>query len=207
MILQERQSFLLCRHQNAISNNHSIDDKSHHTGSENGTGHDKRTENNSTQDINSSTVNIPFNAELRLRAYQEQRKLIELTQSETVISDLGNKALAIDNSIENQTEMIIKNDEDFYNFPQNINYMLIKVQNNIVQKSDLEYQYLVNVLNNNKNTVEDPQQLQEIMRKEQFYLTRRKPFMQNSEFQSYSQVLNQFSNIVECQQYAQQSIL
>ena len=194
-------------HQNTISNNHSIGEQSHQSSKGNEKGHKREgsAENNSTQSVQSSTVNISFNAELRLRAYQEQRKLVEPNQSEAIALNSEIKALSIESTVEKSMGMMRENDGNSNVFSQNINYMLDEVQNNIVKKSEPGYQYLVNVLNNNKNTVEDPQQLQEIMRKEQFYLSRRKPFMPNSDFQSYSQVLSQFSNIVGRQQYANQS--
>lgn len=197
-------------HQNSISNNHSIDDKNHQSAGDNERSVERRSkqiEENSTQGVYASTVNISFNAELRLRAYQEQRKLVEPNNNGAERVHSEGIELSNDNNPEKQIDLVVQNEEKVLNFPQNVNHMLTEVQNNIVKESDPGYQYLVNVLNNNKVTVEDPQQLQEIMRKEQFFLSRRKPFMQNSDFQSYSQVLSQFSNIVERQQYAHQSLL
>ncbi|MBE9526535.1 MAG: hypothetical protein IME94_06120 [Proteobacteria bacterium] len=197
-------------HQNSISNNHSIDDKNHQStgGNERSVGsRSKQVDENSVQGDYAGTVNISFNAELRLRAYQEQRKCIEPNNNEAERVHSEGIELSNDNNPEKQIELVVQNEEKVLDFPQNVNHMLTEVQNNIVKESDPGYQYLVNVLNNNKATVEDPQQLQEIMRKEQFFLSRRKPFMQNSDFQSYSQVLSQFSNIVERQQYAHQSLL
>ncbi|MCU7837396.1 MAG: hypothetical protein KZQ83_19420 [gamma proteobacterium symbiont of Taylorina sp.] len=191
-------------HQNSISNHHSIDDASHQSGNGGDADRGRQAENSGTQEINSSTVNISFHAELRLRAYQEQRKVIMESTSQQ--PELEKNHLKDKTALpEKQVESISKNDEDSYPFSLGISNMLSEIQKNIVQKSDPGYQYLVNVLNNNKSTVEDPQQLQEIMRKEQFFLSRRKPFMQNSDFQSYSQVLSQFSNIIERQQYAHPS--
>lgn len=197
-------------HQNSIYNNHSIDDKNHQSAGDNERSVERRSkqiEENSTQGVYASTVNISFNAELRLRAYQEQRKLVEPNNNGAERVHSEGIELSNDNNPEKQIELVVQNEEKVLDFPQNVNHMLTEVQNNIVKESDPGYQYLVNVLNNNKVTVEDPQQLQEIMRKEQFFLSRRKPFMQNSDFQSYSQVLSQFSNIVERQQYAHQSLL
>ena len=197
-------------HQNSISNSHSIDDKSHQSTGGNekrGEHHSKQIEESSVQGVYASTVNISFNAELRLRAYQEQRKLVEPNNNGAERVHSEGIELSNDNNPEKQIELVVQNEEKVLDFPQNVNHMLTEVQNNIVKESDSGYQYLVNVLNNNKATVEDPKQLQEIMRKEQFFLSRRKPFMQNSDFQSYSQVLSQFSNIVERQQYAHQSLL
>ena len=192
--------------QNSVSSHHSIDDKAHQSNNANETDkrHEEQTEDNSSNGISSSTVNISFNAELRLRAYQEQRKIVEAVQSESETVHSENISLSIDTFEDKATDRILHIDGKSYDFPQNVSHMLTEVQNNIVKESEPGYQYLVNVLNNNMNTVDNPQQLQEIMRKEQFYLSRRKPFMQNSDFQSYSQVLNQFTNIVERQQYIHQ---
>jgi t-SNARE complex subunit (syntaxin) len=87
-------------------------------------------------------------------------------------------------------------------FSNKINQILSEVEQNIVQTSEPGYQYLVNMLNNYQPDVENPEQLQEIVRKEEFYLSRRKPFMESAEFQSHSQVLSQFSNIISRQQYS-----
>ena len=192
-------------HQNSISNRHSIDEHKHQSGHEHGRGQDHSGQyDEGTPRVNSSTVTISFNAELRLRAYQEQRKVVEPAHNNNS-AHLESINVSGDKLSEQAMTLIDHSDEQDHNFSQNINHMLSEVENNIVQKTDPGYQYLVNVLNNNKEIARDPQQLQEIMRKEQFFLSRRKPFMQNSDFQSYSQVLNQFSNIVERQQYSNQS--
>jgi len=196
-------------HQNSISNHHSIDDASHQSANGNGAGNgrDKQSQDNNAQNVNASTVNISFHAELQLRAYQEQRKAVMDTVqpgSAIVSSENVNNSL---NALPERQVDISNNEENAQSFPKNITTMLSEIQNNIVQKSHPGYQYLVNVLNNNRMIAEDPQQLQEVMRKEQFFLSRRKPFMQNADYQSYSQVLSQFSNIVERQQYDHQSIL
>ena len=192
-------------HQNSIANKHSIDDQTRQNNANNERREGQTEEGRSSNGISSATVNISFNAELRLKAYQEQRKIVEPMPNELAAVHSEKISLSLETTADKQIEQMIQTDSEGYEFSQNINHMLSEVQNNIVKKSDPGYQYLVNMLNNHMNTVEDPQQLQEIMRKEQFYLTRRKPFMQNSDFQSYSQVLNQFTNIVERQQYAHQS--
>ena len=193
-------------HQNSISNRHSIDEHKHQSGHEHERGQDHSGQyDEGTPRVNSSTVTISFNAELRLRAYQEQRKVVEPAHNDNNSAHLESINVSGDKLSEQAMMLIDHSDEPDHNFSQNINHMLSEVENNIVQKTDPGYQYLVNVLNNNKEIARDPQQLQEIMRKEQFFLSRRKPFMQNSDFQSYSQVLNQFSNIVERQQYSNQS--
>lgn len=190
-------------HQNSVSGHHSVDDAAHRQGSgdEGGTGRERQAAESSTQGLYSSTVNISFQAELRLRAFQEQRKL-QMNPAAADSESISNNKIQSENnnSSFNSASGIVSEAAEKQNkasgFSQRISNMLLEVQNNIIQTGDSGYQYLVNVLHNNKETVESQQQLQEIMRKEQFFLTRRKPFMQNSDFQSYSQVLNQFSNIV-----------
>ena len=221
-------------HQNSVPGHHSVDEAAHRQGSgdERETGRERQAAESSTQGLYSSTVTISFQAELRLRAFQEQRKLHmnpaaadsesisnKKIQSQNRISSFNSipgitsepigksndvSSTFLEQQLEGQFEgkKVLEQYKDNSAFSQRINNMLSEVQNNIVQAGDSGYQYLVNVLHNNKETVESQQQLQEIMRKEQFYLTRRKPFMQNSDFQNYSQVLNQFSNIVERQQYS-----
>jgi len=193
-------------HQNPVSSHHSIDDASHQSDHGNGgrTARNRQTNDNNAQGLDSSTVvDISFQAELCLRAYQDRQK-VNMADSYPSGSDNTNAG-----KVEILAEQTIdsiktsKKDTDF--FSQDINNMLSEIEKNIIKKSEPGYQYLVSVLNNNKMMVEDPRQLQEIMRKEQFFLSRRKPFMQNADFQSYSQVLNQFSNIVERQQYTSQS--
>ncbi len=225
-------------HQNSVPGHHSVDDAAHRQGSgdERETGRERQAAESGTQGLYSSTVTISFQAELRLRAFQEQRKL-QMNPAAADSESISNKKIQSQNrtssfnsipgitsepigksndvsstflegqlggQLEGQLEgqRVLEQHKDNSAFSQRINNMLSEVQNNIVQAGDSGYQYLVNVLHNNKETVEDQRQLQEIMRKEQFFLTRRKPFMQNSDFQSYSQVLNQFSTIVERQQYS-----
>ncbi len=220
-------------HQSSIASHHSVDDTSSRSGNRNGGGHGRQAKDDSTWDPNSSTVNISSHAQLRLRAYQEQR-MMQMNQSlvepekpavlnvneqpDPVIAKMPSELInntgkghssqselyeinahnGVDKSSVDNRSVDNKNN----GFPQNVALMLSEVEDNLIQTSEPGYQYLVNVLNNHINTVEDPQQLQEVMRKEQFFLTRRKPFMESSDFQSYSQVLGQFANIVERQQYS-----
>ena len=222
-------------HQSSIASHHSVDDTSSRSGNRNGgsPGHGRQANDDGTWDPNSSTVNISSHAQLRLRAYQEQR-MMQINQPlaeperpavlkvneqpahvitkmpSELINNTGkghssqselyeiNAHNGVDKSSVDNRSVDNKNN----GFPQNVALMLSEVEDNLIQTSEPGYQYLVNVLNNHINTVEDPQQLQEVMRKEQFFLTRRKPFMESSDFQSYSQVLGQFANIVERQQYS-----
>lgn len=219
-------------HQNSLANHHAIDDASHHSGDRNigSDAHGRQMPDDRTTDSTSGSVNISFNAHMRLRAYQDQKNQLipelsiakqgvvtELNSSMDVLSDttakqnLYNadsddpgkiKSGKISSDTKNNDFSAFMNRPQAGNFSERITGMLSEVQNNIVQASEPGYHYLVNMLHNYRTTVEDPQQLQEIMRKEEFYLSRRKPFMDSADFQSYSQVLNQFSNIVERQQYA-----
>ena len=215
-------------HQSSIASHHSVDDTSNRSGNRNGGGHGRQAKDDSTWDPNSSTVNISSHAQLRLRAYQEQR-MMQINQSlaepekpaalnvneqpDHVIAKMPSELINnTGNGHSSQSELYDINapdsvdkssvDKNNNGFPQNVALMLSEVEDNLIQTSEPGYQYLVNVLNNHINSVEDPQQLQEVMRKEQFFLTRRKPFMESSDFQSYSQVLGQFANIVERQQYS-----
>ena len=217
-------------HQNSLASHHSVDEASRHsvdTNSGNGA-HGRQLLDDSTRDLKyeatSGSVNISFNAHMRLRAYQDQKtqSISEkgvMTQLNSSIDDfpdgIANQgsntmdfdSLNKDSDTIKSDKTIIENDallnkSIISDFSERISGMLSEVHNNIVQDSEPGYRYLVNMLNNYRSTVEDPQELQEIMRKEEFYLTRRKPFMDSADFQSYSQVLNQFSNIVERQQYA-----
>ena len=149
-----------------------------------------------------SKVNISFNAQLRLRAYQEQKSQVQNNGTEAMLNN-GLQVNSIENNninsgtIEPDTP---KQTNKSNKFPQQLTKMLSEVEQNVLQNSATGYQYLVNLLGNNKQFVSNPQQLQEIMRKEEFFLSRRKPFMKTEEYQSYSQVLSQFSNIVSRQQ-------
>ena len=213
-------------HQNSISSHHSIDDAGHHSGNRNegGAGHGRQATNNSTGESGSSTVNISYQAVLRLRAFQEHKEAPinqSLEQYETESGVNNNIGAANDKMEPSQnysvTEKPILGDSVALNveshaaisqkinetgFPPFIDNMLLEVQDNIVQPNEPGYQHLLNLLNNYGDTIADQQQLQEVMRKEQFFLGRRKPFMDSSDFHSYSQVLNQFANIVERQQYS-----
>ena len=209
--------------QSPVANHHSIDDRGQHSGQKNGAGagHGNDAMDNSTGNPGSSTVNISFQATMRLRAYLEQRTLLlsnqqgidqshpvsgVLEHSDNNVSTRNTAALSITEA-EQQSDVTV-NDlprPDVLKsrpFPNSIDRMLSEVQDNLVQHNEPGYRHLLNLLENNSAAIEDTQQLQEIMRREQFYLGRRKPFMNNADYQSYSQVLNQFSNIVERQQYA-----
>ena len=216
--------------QNSLASHHSVDEVSRHSGDTNpGNGaHGRQLLDDSTRDLKyeatSGSVNISFNAHMRLRAYQDQKTqsisekgvMTQLNSSMDSLSDgianqssdtmdfdsLNKDSDTIKSDNKNNENAALLNKSLISDFSQRISGMLSEVHNNIVQDSEPGYRYLVNMLNNYRSTVEDPQELQEIMRKEEFYLTRRKPFMDSADFQSYSQVLNQFSNIVERQQYA-----
>ncbi|MCU7800149.1 MAG: hypothetical protein KZQ70_08385 [gamma proteobacterium symbiont of Lucinoma myriamae] len=173
--------------------------------------HGRQILDDSAHDSTSGTVNISFHAHMRLRAYQEQKtQLITNAESIPVQGLLASDAAQRDrvseqnsnviNNSFNEPSNLLKNSNKA-GFSEQMTNMLSEVENNIVQTAEPGYRYLVNMLNNYKSTVEDPRQLQEIMRKEEFYLSRRKPFMESADFQSYSQVLSQFSNIIERQQY------
>ncbi|MCU7938926.1 MAG: hypothetical protein KZQ64_12825 [gamma proteobacterium symbiont of Bathyaustriella thionipta] len=196
-------------HQNSPANHHSIDDSAHHS-DERGIGsdaHGRQRLNDSAHDANSGTVNISFHAHMRLKAFQDQK-----TQSPTdaELSSVNRLTAPADSQFDIASEQdanAINNNSERAGisgagFSEQMMGILSEVENNIVQTSEPGYRYLVNMLNNYQTTVEDPGQLQEIMRKEEFYLNRRKPFMESADFQSYSQVLSQFSNIIERQQYS-----
>lgn len=196
-------------HQNAPANHHSIDDASHHSGDRNigSDVHGRQILDDSARDSTSGTVNISFHAHMRLRAYQDQKTQLTADSELHPVNSLIAPDISQLDTVSEQSPDSINNRPDaagFSNsgFSKKVTSMLSEVENNIVQTSEPGYRYLVNMLNNYKTTVEDPQQLQEIMRKEEFYLSRRKPFMESADFQSYSQVLSQFSNIIERQQYS-----
>ena len=208
--------------QSPVANRHSIDDRGQHSGQNNGAGveHDNDAMDNSTGNPGSSTVNISFQATMRLRAYQEQKTLSSNQQGTDPANSVSGTLEHPDNNVplrntvalsitetEQQSDGTVNDltESDVLTnrpFPISIDRMLSEVQDNLVQRNEPGYRHLLNLLENNGAAIEDNQQLQEIMRREQFYLGRRRPFMNNSDFQSYSQVLNQFSNIVERQQYA-----
>lgn len=188
--------------QNPVAVHHNIDDASSHSGSSNGrgTGRDRQTMSDSARDTGSSTINISYSAELRLRAYQEQRSQ-SLSQT---LTEPGQAAITDSHTLSENKTVTVQSDVAGNNsgFPQRIEVMLSEVEDNIVQASEPGYRYLVNVLSNHIDRVGEQSQLQELMRREQYFLTRRKPFMDSSDFQSYSQVLGQFSNILERQQHS-----
>ena len=186
-------------HHNSVVAHHSVDDASRHSENSligNGTTHGRQTLNDSTRGLLTGTINISFNAHMRLRAYQEQPNRDVMTSLNPPVEVLPSVTA---DTISPDIEV---HGSEASGFSDRISGMLSEVHKNIVQASEPGYRYLVNMLNNYQTKVEDPQQLQEIMRKEEFYLTRRKPFMGSADFHSYSQVLNQFSNIVERQQYS-----
>ena len=213
--------------QNSLASHQSVDEVSRHPGDKNqGNGtHGRQPLNDSTRGLNhesaSGSVNISFNAHMRLRAYQDQKEHLpeqslmadsnlsmevvpEGLHNQSLKSDLTHMELSEQNRVRNNQETeatsLSKNSE-LNHFSEKMSSMLTEVENNIVQASEPGYRYLVDMLNNYQTTVGDTQQLQEVMRKEEFYLSRRKPFMDSADFQSYSQVLNQFSNIIARQQY------
>lgn len=181
-------------HQNSLAGHQSIDDVASQPDDRvRNSGVPDRQDDNAAGSV-SGTVNISFTAQMRLRAYQDQRTQLISKPVQEVEKSVPEAVNAIDSPAVSTAD---KN-----NFSQGLSNILSEVENNIVQSSEPGYRYLVNMLNNYQNSVEDPQQLKEIMRKEEFYLTRRKPFMESADFQSYSQVLNQFSNIIDRQQYS-----
>ena len=198
-------------HQNALANHPSINDASHHSENRNigSAPHDRQIPDDSTRDLTSGTVNISFHAYMRLRAYQDEKTQLTADSELMPVNSLAAPVNSQPDSISEQDSNVIDNRFDkssmllkitnLTGFSEQMINMLSEVENNIVQSSEPGYRYLVNMLNNFKTIIEDPQQLQEIMRKEEFYLSRRKPFMESADFQSYSQVLSQFSNIIERQ--------
>lgn len=211
-------------HQNALANHQSIDDASHHSDNSDirSDADGRKVRDDSTHNSTLGTVNISFHAHMRLRAYQDQKTQLmadsELHSEKSLIaldiSPFDTVSEQSPDSIDNRLDKSVTSlkspdaagfpDSGFQDsgFSRKVTSMLSEVESNIVQTSEPGYRYLVNMLNNYKTTVEDPQQLQEIMRKEEFYLSRRKPFMESADFQSYSQVLSQFSNIIDRQQYS-----
>ncbi|MCW8932521.1 MAG: hypothetical protein OQL19_20100 [Gammaproteobacteria bacterium] len=212
-------------HQNSLANSHSLEETPRNPG-DRSVGNDaqgRQLLDDRSRDTTAGSVNISFNAHMRLRAYQDQK--VQLTDQSTIMplnssqdtvsDDVSNKSF---NKMRSDDTNVLEgerkekhsqnnempeslNHPETNHFSESITGMLSEVQNNIVQASEPGYRYLVNMLSNYQTTVDNPQQLQEIMRKEEFYLTRRKPFMDSSDFQSYSQVLNQFSNIIARQQF------
>lgn len=201
-------------HQNALANHQSIDDASHHSENKSigSDAHGRQILDDSTRDSTSGTVNISFHAHMRLRAYQDQKTQLTADADLASVKSLAAPDTSSLDTVSEQSPDVIDNkpdksstllkSPDVTGFSEQMTNILSEVENNIVQTSEPGYRYLLNMLNNYKTSVEDPQQLQEMMRKEEFYLSRRKPFMESADFQSYSQVLGQFSNIIERQQYS-----
>jgi len=201
-------------HQNALANHQSIDDASHHSENKSigSDAHGRQILDDSARDSTSGTVNISFHAHMRLRAYQDQKTQLAADSESAPVKSLAAPDTSSIDIVSEQSPDVIDNRLDksssllkspgVAEFSEQMTNILSEVENNIVQTSEPGYRYLLNMLNNYKTNVEDPQQLQEIMRKEEFYLSRRKLFMESADFQSYSQVLGQFSNIIERQQYS-----
>ncbi len=198
--------------QNSFASHHSVDESSrHHEDGHKGTSVSGRQLVESSprdlkQDSTTGSVNISFNAHMRLRAYQDQKVALsanEATQNLN-LNHLTTELVEENQLLNNTSEKnhVPTNAFSQNNYSPNMRGMLSEIQKNIVQSSEPGYRYLENLLNNHKGAVEDPQQLQEIMRKEEFYLSKRKPFMESGDFQSYSQVLSQFSNVIARQQYS-----
>ncbi len=183
--------------------------------------------NNSTESVNTSTVNISYQAVMRLSAYEQQRSLQDEMlrgQSDPLAQELFTtqalKSAAEPAKPDNQPVRKFQEQERAYvqkqglkqsfsennpvesdlsniNFPENIVGMLAEIKQNIVQTSEPGYKHLLNLLINRSDSLSQPQQLEDVIRKETFFLGRRKAFMDSSEYQSYSQVLSQFSNIMQ----------
>jgi hypothetical protein len=207
--------------QHQLTSHHTIDEKKHHSGNSN-EGEAVRGRpamessigaEDSTWSEASGTVHISFQATMRLRAFQEQRdNLPEFGAG----SHVKNGFAINQSNLQNRVDLDKSSPELNPNtvpashpvtratgngeFSKRIESMLSEIQSNLITANEPGYQHLVNVLRNYGPVVDDEQQLDEIMRREQFFLTRRKPFMNNTEFQSFSQVLNQFANIASRQQ-------
>lgn len=167
--------------------------------------------NSSTGEAGSSTVNISWQAVMRLSAFEQQRIDEQSRGIESSDASVTKEVVKLENnaySEQNQSEArlsrnglltdnpSIKIELDSV-FPENIRGMLSEIEQNLVQTTEPGYKHLKNLLNSQNEALSEPGQLQEIVRKEKFFLGRRKAFMDSSEFQSYSQVLNQFSNIIQ----------
>ncbi len=198
--------------QNALADNRSVDDLSRHPEDKKVANalYGKSVVNDDSHDSIMGTVSISFNAQMRLRAYQDQTisptLSTELLSVDPLVPPKESTSIA-EKSVSEKTAHINSSDpigklnlSNKSHFSNKISQILFEVEQNIVQTSEPGYRYLVNMLNNYQADVENPEQLQEIMRKEEFYLKRRKPFMESAEFQSHSQVLSQFSNIIARQQ-------
>ncbi len=157
--------------------------------------------NNSTGEAGSSTVNISWQAVMRLSAFEQQRiheqrkiKSNSGSSSQTGIQHFADESLIEQNQATNPLQNLSV-------LPANIAAMVAEIEQNLVTTTEPGYKHLRHLLANQidiqSSALSEPQQLQEIVRKEKFFLERRKAFMDSSEFQSYSQVLNQFSNILQ----------
>lgn len=193
---------------NSLAGHHAVDDASRHPGDreKGGNIHGGQILDDHSHDSTVGSVTISFNAHMRLRAYEDQQKQFTIDPGLLPVNSLSAPGSdAIENGFDEALSVLSYSKaagiSDF-NFSEQMHSMLAEVEQNIVQTSEPGYQYLVNMLNNYKTSVDNPQQLQEIMRREEFYLSRRKPFMEITDFHSYSQVLSQFSNIIERQQYS-----
>ncbi|GEM_PF-4165166 len=153
--------------------------------------------NNSTGEPGSSTVNISWQAVMRLSAFEQQK--IQDKDRITAKTELLKPGAAQDSERSALTEQLQSNftEGNLSVLPDNIAGMLSEIEQNLVQTTEPGYKHLRNLLSNQSNTLSEPEQLQEIIRREKYFLGRRKAFMDSSEFQSYSQVLNQFSNILQ----------
>ena len=156
--------------------------------------------NNSTGEPGSSTVNISWQAVLRLSAYEQQKiqdtdRVIDKTEhlKPGAVQEPEQSALTeqVQPAITELNGPVL---------PDNITGMLSEIEQNLVQTTEPGYKHLRNLLNNQSDVLTEPEQLQEVIRREKYFLGRRKAFMDSSEFQSYSQVLNQFSNILQREQ-------
>ena len=150
---------------------------------------------NSTRDKGSSTVNISWYAEKRLQAYESARNHLPDLQASEPFSDVKSVSLG-------GTSKPSQIESSNAQLSEKVSSMLSEVEQNIVSGDEPGYQFLVNVLNNYQQYIENDEHLQEVIRREQYFLLKRKPVMDSSEFQSYSQVLNQFNNIIERQQFS-----
>lgn len=153
--------------------------------------------NNSTGEPGSSTVNISWQAVMRLSALEQQKiQDSDRVTAKTEILKPGAVQNSEDSVLTEQLQPAIT-ERNLSVLPDNIADMLSEIEQNLVQTTEPGYKHLRNLLNNQSDTLSEPEQLQEIIRREKYFLGRRKAFMGSSEFQSYSQVLNQFSNILQ----------
>ncbi len=153
--------------------------------------------NNSAGEPGSSTVNISWQAVMRLSAFEQQKiqdknRVADRTEnSKPEITQKSERSVLTEQVQSTITE------GNLSAFPGNIAGMLSEIEQNLVQTTEPGYKHLRNLLSNQSDTLSEPEQLHEIIRREKYFLGRRKAFMDSSEFQSYSQVLNQFSNILQ----------